>query len=194
MQPMPRASRWCSRSWASTQSWKYVLAERAPGRARRAMSMWWWDTGSRKCAITSARNSTTLSRNQPRGTGDAVRRVCESIPDFDGNLLILYGDTPLFRPASILGLLNRHRLKQAHLTLLTAVVDKPCPTGGSFATPAARSSTSSKTPKLGRGAGHSRNQRGRICGQREGDCRSAAELCRLRRSMATTGSRIACTS
>ena len=70
-----------------------------------------------------------VEQEKPRGTGDAVRRVCESIPDFDGNLLILYGDTPLFRPASILGLLNRHRLKQAHLTLLTAVVDKPFPYG-----------------------------------------------------------------
>ena len=70
-----------------------------------------------------------VEQEKPSGTGDAVRRVCNAIPDFDGNLLILYGDTPLFRPASILGLLNRHRLKQAHLTLLTAVVDKPLPYG-----------------------------------------------------------------
>jgi phosphomannomutase/CTP:molybdopterin cytidylyltransferase MocA len=70
-----------------------------------------------------------VEQKQPRGTGDAVRRVCAAIPEFEGNLLILYGDTPLFRQASILGLLNRHRLKQAHLTLLTAVVDKPLPYG-----------------------------------------------------------------
>src|SRR5499427_7386908 len=70
-----------------------------------------------------------VEQEKPLGTGDAVRRVCEAIPDFDGNLLILYGDTPMFRPASILGLLNRHHLKQAHLTLLTAVVDKPLPYG-----------------------------------------------------------------
>ena len=70
-----------------------------------------------------------VEQEKPLGTGDAVRRVCDTIPDFDGNLLILYGDTPLFRPASILGLLNRHRLKQAHLTLLTAVIDKPLPYG-----------------------------------------------------------------
>jgi alpha-D-glucose phosphate-specific phosphoglucomutase len=70
-----------------------------------------------------------VCQEEARGTGDAVRRVCEAIPEFNGNLLILYGDTPLFRPASILGLLNRHRLKQAHLTLLTAIVDKPLPYG-----------------------------------------------------------------
>ena len=49
--------------------------------------------------------------------------------DFDGDLLILYGDTPLFRPASIRGLINRHRLRSANLTLLTAVADRPYPYG-----------------------------------------------------------------
>jgi len=70
-----------------------------------------------------------VEQEKPLGTGDAVRTVCQTIPDFDGNLLVLYGDTPLFRPASILGLLNRHDLKQAHLTLLTAVIDRPLPYG-----------------------------------------------------------------
>src|SRR5215470_9238457 len=47
----------------------------------------------------------------------------------EGDLLILYGDTPLFRSGSIRGLLNRHRLKQAQLTLLSAVLDRPLPYG-----------------------------------------------------------------
>ena len=63
------------------------------------------------------------------GTGHAVLQAAQDLRDFDGNLLILYGDTPLFRPASIRGLLNRHNLKQAHLTLLTAVLDRPLPYG-----------------------------------------------------------------
>ncbi len=70
-----------------------------------------------------------VEQPEPRGTGDAVLQVSKTLPDFDGNLLILYGDTPLFRPASILGLLNRHHLKHAHLTLLAAVIDKPLPYG-----------------------------------------------------------------
>ena len=52
-------------------------------------------------------------------------QAAAALRGFDGNLLILYGDTPLFRAASIRGLLNRHYLKKAHLTLLTAVVDRP---------------------------------------------------------------------
>ena len=70
-----------------------------------------------------------VEQERPRGTGDAVLQVSKTLPEFDGNLLILYGDTPLFRPASIRGLLNRHYLKHAHLTLLTAVIDRPLPYG-----------------------------------------------------------------
>ncbi len=68
-------------------------------------------------------------QEKPLGTGDAVLQVTATLGDFRGNLLILYGDTPLFRPASIRGLLNRHRLRKAHLTLLTAIVERPLPYG-----------------------------------------------------------------
>jgi phosphomannomutase/choline kinase len=63
------------------------------------------------------------------GTGHAVLQLRPLLEGFHGDLLILYGDTPLFRPASIRGLLNRHRLRQAYLTLLTAVVDRDLPYG-----------------------------------------------------------------
>ena len=63
------------------------------------------------------------------GTAHAVLQTHPLVGDSDGDLLILYGDTPLFRAASIRGLLNRHRLRQAHLTLLTAVVDRDLPYG-----------------------------------------------------------------
>jgi alpha-D-glucose phosphate-specific phosphoglucomutase len=65
----------------------------------------------------------------PLGTGHAVLQAAADLNGFDGDLLILYGDTPLFRPGSIRGLLNRHRLRQAHLTLLSASVDRPLPYG-----------------------------------------------------------------
>jgi len=68
-------------------------------------------------------------QEERRGTGHAVLQLYPLLKDFDGDLLILYGDTPLFRPASIRGLLNRHRLKRAQLTLLSAVMDRPLPYG-----------------------------------------------------------------
>ena len=63
------------------------------------------------------------------GTGHAVLQVAPELRDYRGKVLILYGDTPLVRSGSLLGLLNRHNLRQAHLTLLTAVVDRPLPYG-----------------------------------------------------------------
>ncbi|MGO8759069.1 MAG: sugar phosphate nucleotidyltransferase [Terracidiphilus sp.] len=68
-------------------------------------------------------------QEEPLGTGDAVSQVSKLLKDFSGNLLILYGDTPLMRSGSLRGLLNRHRLRNAHLTLLTANVDHALPYG-----------------------------------------------------------------
>jgi len=68
-------------------------------------------------------------QESPLGTGHAVLQAAQALRDYRGNVLILYGDTPLVRPGSLLGLLNRHNLRQAHLTLLTAVVDRPLPYG-----------------------------------------------------------------
>ncbi|HIQ06170.1 MAG TPA: glucosamine-1-phosphate N-acetyltransferase, partial [Anaerolineae bacterium] len=63
------------------------------------------------------------------GTGHAVLQTYPQLQDYHGDLLILYGDTPLLRAASIRGLINRHRLKETPLTLLTAVVGRPLPYG-----------------------------------------------------------------
>lgn len=70
-----------------------------------------------------------ISQEEQLGTGHAVLQLKPHLGHLHGDLLILYGDTPLFRPDSIRGLLNRHRLRQAQLTLLTAVVDRPYPYG-----------------------------------------------------------------
>jgi len=70
-----------------------------------------------------------VAQDEALGTGHAVLQAAERLKEFKGNLLILYGDTPLFRPASLRGLLNRHDLRKADLTLLTAVVDRALPYG-----------------------------------------------------------------
>jgi alpha-D-glucose phosphate-specific phosphoglucomutase len=72
---------------------------------------------------------TCVVQEEPLGTGHAVLQLRPHLAGYQGDVLILYGDTPLFQPASIRGLLNRHRLKEAHLTLLTAMVQAPLPYG-----------------------------------------------------------------
>jgi len=68
-------------------------------------------------------------QDEPKGTGHALLQTASAFEGFQGDLLVLYGDTPLFRPASVRGLLNRHRLKGAGLTLLTADVAGDYPYG-----------------------------------------------------------------
>ncbi len=68
-------------------------------------------------------------QDQLLGTGHAVLQVFSQLESYKGDLLVLYGDTPLFRPSSISGMLNRHRLKAADLTLFTSVSSQPLPYG-----------------------------------------------------------------
>ena len=63
------------------------------------------------------------------GTGHATLQAKPQLADYDGDLLVLYGDTPLFRLSSLKGMLTRHRLKAADLTLLTGTTDEPLPYG-----------------------------------------------------------------
>jgi alpha-D-glucose phosphate-specific phosphoglucomutase len=71
-------------------------------------------------------------QDQPLGTGDAVRRAISVFGDFHGDLLVLYGDSPMFRPASIRGMLNRHVLRLADATRLTATFNRPEPDVGGY--------------------------------------------------------------
>lgn len=73
---------------------------------------------------------------QPLGTGHAVQCTAPFLADFDGDLLVLYGDTPLFRPSPLRGLVSRHYLKEASLTLFTAVLATPHPYGQIIRNPA----------------------------------------------------------
>jgi phosphomannomutase len=70
-----------------------------------------------------------IVQEEALGTGHAMLEVSRVLNELSGDLLILYGDTPLFRPDSIRGLLNRHQLRKADLTLLTAKMDRPLPYG-----------------------------------------------------------------
>lgn len=68
-------------------------------------------------------------QSQPLGTGHAVLQVEPLLRGYDGDLLILYGDTPLFRLSSLRGMLMRHRQKEAALTLFSCVTDLKLPYG-----------------------------------------------------------------
>lgn len=64
-------------------------------------------------------------QEEPLGTGHAVMAASRALEGFEGDVLILYGDTPLLRAETLRGLLEYHRLKGATLTLLGARPEDP---------------------------------------------------------------------
>ncbi|MGH7913823.1 MAG: NTP transferase domain-containing protein, partial [Candidatus Binataceae bacterium] len=59
-----------------------------------------------------------------RGTGDAARRGLEAFaPGFDGDVLILYGDMPMIRPATLQTFIAEHRRTSAGVSFISAMLD-----------------------------------------------------------------------
>lgn len=59
------------------------------------------------------------------GTGDAVFKAYDKLKDFDGNILILCGDTPLLTTETLSGFIKSHDESKSSLTILSAKVDNP---------------------------------------------------------------------
>ena len=70
-----------------------------------------------------------VEQTQPLGTGDAAAVALTGFEEGadleEGDLVILPGDTPLLRPATLAGLVRKHRAEDAAATLLTAILDDP---------------------------------------------------------------------
>ena len=65
------------------------------------------------------RGLTTALQAEQRGTGHAVRCAAPALEGFDGDVLVLYGDAPLVRTATLRLLLETHRVENADVSLLT---------------------------------------------------------------------------
>jgi len=61
------------------------------------------------------------------GTGHAIQQLMEPLTGFEGELVVLTGDSPLMRTETIQALINSHRQHNASATVLTAIL--PNPTG-----------------------------------------------------------------
>ncbi len=66
---------------------------------------------------------------EQRGTGDAMAVALTGLPDDDGSddgdVVVLPGDTPLLRPATLAALVHQHRASDAAATLLTTELHDP---------------------------------------------------------------------
>ena len=67
----------------------------------------------------------TVLQTEQKGTADAVFRAYNDLENFEGNVLILYGDTPLLDEKTLSDFLEYHNSKQADLTVMSALLDNP---------------------------------------------------------------------
>src|SRR5687768_3637171 len=64
-------------------------------------------------------------QKEQRGTADAVRSAEESLKDFSGRVLILYGDVPLLRRETLEALVQAHEANKGPLSLVATVLEDP---------------------------------------------------------------------
>lgn len=67
----------------------------------------------------------TVQQKKLLGSADAVSASVKKLKNISGNILIVYGDTPLIKKDTIRRLVNKHNETGAGLTLITAVLRNP---------------------------------------------------------------------
>ncbi|MGJ3233265.1 MAG: bifunctional UDP-N-acetylglucosamine diphosphorylase/glucosamine-1-phosphate N-acetyltransferase GlmU [Oceanicaulis sp.] len=82
----------------SMLDWSLELAERAG--ADRKVVVWGEHSPAIRDAAASAGAETAL-QDPPLGTGHAVQQAQDALKDFDGDVIVLYADTPLIRPETV---------------------------------------------------------------------------------------------
>ena len=64
-------------------------------------------------------------QSEQKGTGHAVRCAVDAMKDYDGVVVVLYGDTPMITTATISTLLDEHMKKKATISLLGMQPESP---------------------------------------------------------------------
>lgn len=70
-------------------------------------------------------NASCTLQTPQLGTGHAVSMVCPQLEDFDGEVIILCGDTPLITEETLKEFVEYHRNQKSDLTVMSAIFDDP---------------------------------------------------------------------
>ena len=70
-------------------------------------------------------NSKTVLQSPQLGTGHAVSMVLPYLTDFEGEVIILCGDTPLITEETLREFIDAHYLNKSDLTVMSAIFDNP---------------------------------------------------------------------
>ena len=70
-------------------------------------------------------NAKTILQSPQLGTGHAVSMVLPYLNDYDGEVIILCGDTPLITSETLKEFVEYHRTNNSDLTVMSAIFDNP---------------------------------------------------------------------
>lgn len=70
-------------------------------------------------------NASCALQTPQLGTGHAVSMVCPQLQDYDGEVIILCGDTPLITEETLKKFMESHRSKNSDLTVMSAIFEDP---------------------------------------------------------------------
>ncbi len=70
-------------------------------------------------------NAKTVLQSPQLGTGHAVSMVLPYLENFNGEVIILCGDTPLITEDTLKDFIETHRLKKSDLTVMSAIFEDP---------------------------------------------------------------------
>lgn len=71
------------------------------------------------------KNARTVLQSPQLGTGHAVSMVLPYLEDFDGEIIILCGDTPLITDETLRDFVDAHYLNKSDLTVMSAIFENP---------------------------------------------------------------------
>ena len=71
------------------------------------------------------RKVTVVFQRELLGTGHAITQTEEVLSGFEGDILIVCGDTPLLKRNTLEGLIQTHQQSEATITILTVTLDDP---------------------------------------------------------------------
>jgi bifunctional UDP-N-acetylglucosamine pyrophosphorylase/glucosamine-1-phosphate N-acetyltransferase len=82
-------------------------------------------SSSREVETYVGKRARIVRQGRLLGTGHAVLKAAPAFRGVKGDLLVLYGDSPLLRPQTLKALKQLHRLSKASATLVTATLEDP---------------------------------------------------------------------
>lgn len=71
------------------------------------------------------KNASTVLQMPQLGTGDAVSKVCPHLENFDGEVIILCGDTPVISEKTLKEFIEFHKSQKSDLTVMSAIFEDP---------------------------------------------------------------------